>query len=211
MNPWLQQLVEQILATSWLEWTAVVLAIGYLVLAAHQSLWCWLAAGISCVIYTQLMFGAKLYMEAGLQVIYVLLAGYGWWQWRYGKAQIDAQQVSALSWRFHVLWCVVLALLAAALAWTLQTFTDADAVWLDSYTTVYSLFATWLLTRKQFANWWYWLVIDAIYVYLYSSKGFVITGGLYGVYLGLVVYAMWQWRVGAHGASAQEQQCSSSG
>ncbi|MDN7135877.1 nicotinamide riboside transporter PnuC [Pseudidiomarina terrestris] len=198
---------QQLLATSWLEWLAVALAIGYLVLAAHQSLWCWYAAAISCVIYTQLMFGAQLYMESALQLIYVALAAYGWWQWRYGRGQDDATEVQEYSWQWHLQWLVGLAVVAAGIAYLLQTYTDADAVWLDSYTTVYSLFATWLLTRKQFANWWYWLVIDAIYVYLYSSKGFVVTGGLYFVYLILVVYAMRQWQT----TQVDSKQCENSG
>ncbi|MFC0445609.1 nicotinamide riboside transporter PnuC [Pseudidiomarina halophila] len=198
---------QQVVATSMLEWLAVVLAIAYLVLAAHQSLWCWLAAGISCVIYTQLMFNAQLYMESLLQLIYITLAIYGWWQWRYGKGQDDAAEVRDYSWQWHLQWLLLLTVVAVAIAWLLQTYTDADAVWLDTFTTVFSLFATWLLTRKQFANWWYWLVIDAIYVYLYSSKGFVVTGALYFVYLILVVYAMRQWQSTQVGS----EQCDNSG
>ncbi|MGQ4277159.1 nicotinamide riboside transporter PnuC [Pseudidiomarina sp. E22-M8] len=201
------ELWQQVLATSWLEWLAVVLAIAYLILAAHQSLWCWLAAGMSCVIYTQLMFSAQLYMESILQVSYVALAIYGWWQWRYGKGQSDATEVRDFSWQWHLQWLLGLAIVASGIAWLLQTYTNADAVWLDTFTTVFSLFATWLLTRKQFSNWWYWLVIDAVYVYLYSSKGFVITGTLYLVYLILVVYAMRQWQ----STQVVSEQCDNSG
>lgn len=207
MTDFVQTISEQIMATSWLEWSAVVLAVAYLVLAAHQSLWCWLAAAVSCSIYTYLMWHAQLYMETVLQVIYVLLAGYGWWQWRYGAGRAAAQKIVELSFVWHLRWLAVLALVAGAVALALERYTTADAVWLDSYTTVFSLFATWLLTRKQFANWWYWLVIDAVYVYLYASKGFVITGALYFVYLILVFYAMWQWQT----ARTEQQQCSSSG
>lgn len=207
MTEFMHTVVQQIVATSWLEWFAVVLAVVYLVFAAHQSLWCWLAAAISCSIYTYLMWNAQLYMETVLQLIYVLLAGYGWWQWRYGAGRNDAREVAELTPGWHLRWLVLLAVAAAAIAWLLERYTAADAVWLDSYTTVFSLFATWLLTRKQLANWWYWLVIDSVYVYLYASKGFVITGGLYFVYLILVVYAMWQWQT----ARTERQQCSSNG
>ncbi|WP_258808207.1 nicotinamide riboside transporter PnuC [Pseudidiomarina sp. CB1] len=207
MTDFVQTISEQVMATSWLEWSAVVLAVAYLVLAAHQSLWCWLAAAISCSIYTYLMWHAQLYMETVLQVVYVLLAGYGWWQWRYGAGRSAAQKVAELSLAWHLRWLAILVLVASAVALALECYTTADAVWLDSYTTVFSLFATWLLTRKQFANWWYWLIIDTVYVYLYASKGFVITGALYFVYLILVFYAMWQWQT----ARTEQQQCSSSG
>lgn len=207
MTDFVQTISEQVMATSWLEWSAVVLAVAYLVLAAHQSLWCWFAAAVSCSIYTYLMWNAQLYMETVLQVIYVLLAGYGWWQWRYGAGRAAAQKVAELNFVWHLRWLAVLAFVAGAVALALERYTTADAVWLDSYTTVFSLFATWLLTRKQFANWWYWLVIDAVYVYLYASKVFVITDALYSLYLILVFYAMWQWQT----AGTEQQQCNSSG
>lgn len=207
MMTFLVELGEQVAATSLLEWVAVVLAVIYLVLAAHQSQWCWYAAVISCAIYTQLMFAANLYMETLLQLIYIALAVYGWWQWQYGKGRKVASAIVPLSWRWHLSMSLVMAAVAAVIALLLITFTNADAVWLDTYTTVFSLFATWLLSRKQFATWWYWLVIDSVYVYLYASKGFVVTGALFFVYLILVCYAMWQWRITETGG----QQCSSSG
>ena len=188
-----------------METLAIILALLYLLLAARQSVWCWLAGALSCAIYAWLMFHVQLYLESALQAIYVLLAGYGWWQWRYGTASDSAATQVGYSWRWHVIVGVLLALVAALLAWLMQTYTQADQVWLDSYTTVYSLFATWLLTRKLFSIWVYWLVIDSAYIYLYAIKGFEQTAGLYVVYLVLVVYAMWQWRQG------QQQACNSSG
>lgn len=187
-------LLEQLAMTSPLEGLAVVLALVYLVLAAHQSQWCWLAAAVSCSIYAELMWSARLYMQSGLQLAYVLLAGYGWWQWQYGAAQQAAAQQQGLSWRWHALMLVVISSVTIMVVLALARYTDAEAVWLDSFTTVFSLFATWLLTRKLFSNWLYWLVIDSVYVYFYASKGFVATSGLYVAYLILVIYAIWQWQ-----------------
>lgn len=187
-------LLQQLAQTTPLEAVALLLALLYLLLAAHQSQWCWLAAAISCSIYADLMWGAKLYMEAGLQVAYVLLAGYGWWQWRYGQGRQQAQQQEGYAWHWHLRALLLWSGVSVLLALLLLRYTDAEAVWLDSFTTVFSLFATWLLTRKLLANWYYWLVIDTVYIYLYASKGFVATGGLYLLYLLLVLYAIVQWR-----------------
>lgn len=187
-------LLEQLVLTSPLEGLAVLLALVYLVLAAHQSQWCWLAAAVSCSIYAELMWNARLYMEAGLQLAYVILAGYGWWQWHYGVGKKAALQQTGYSWRWHALMLLLMSSISTIVALLLARYTDAEAVWLDSFTTVFSLFATWLLTRKLFSNWLYWLAIDGVYVYLYAAKGFVATGGLYAAYLLLVLYAMWQWQ-----------------
>ncbi|RUO63881.1 nicotinamide mononucleotide transporter [Pseudidiomarina planktonica] len=191
-------LLEQLALTSVWELIAVVLALAYLLLAARQNQLCWLMAFISCGIYSQLMFSAHLYLETFLQICYVVLAVYGWWQWQYGAGKAATEQGVVSQARFSARWhlnsCVMLAVVAAVVALLAAEFTDADAVWLDSFTTVFSLFATWLLTRKAIENWWYWLVIDSVYIYLYASKGFVVTAGLFVIYVMLVIYAIWQWR-----------------
>ena len=65
-----------------LEIIAVITAILYLVLAAKEDVKCWYAALISSLIYIYIMYQANLFMESILQVFYVLMAIYGWLQWK---------------------------------------------------------------------------------------------------------------------------------
>jgi len=194
----MESLLDTLALTSPLELIAVILALAYLVLAARQSQWCWLAAFISCALYVQLMFAARLYLETLLQFCYVILAVYGWWQWQYGAGRSATEQGDIGRPQFSLWWHVraigLTSTVATLVALLAARYTDAEAVWLDSFTTVFSLFATWLLTRKAIENWWYWLVIDTAYIYLYLSKGFTATAGLFALYVLLVIYAIFQWR-----------------
>ena len=65
-----------------MEYIAVLLAILYLVLAVKQNILCWLAGILSSTLYLFIMFSAGLYMEASLQIFYVLMGVYGWSQWK---------------------------------------------------------------------------------------------------------------------------------
>ena len=65
-----------------MEIIAVSSAIIYLLLAVRQNIFCWLAAGISSILYFFIMYSAGLYMEAYLQIFYLFMAFYGWSQWR---------------------------------------------------------------------------------------------------------------------------------
>ena len=67
---------------NWLEISAVVFAILYLLLAVQQNILCWIAGIISSVKYFFIMQSADLYMEAYLQIFYVLMGLYGWSQWK---------------------------------------------------------------------------------------------------------------------------------
>ena len=71
-------------AQHWLEITAVIFALLYLVLAVKQNILCWVAGIISSVLYFFIMNSAGLYMEAYLQIFYVGMGFYGWSQWRVG-------------------------------------------------------------------------------------------------------------------------------
>lgn len=196
-------IIDQLIMSSAWELLALVTAVAYLVLAAHQRQWCWLAAALSCAIYTLIFWQAKLYMESLLQLIYIGLAGYGWWQWRQNT---DTEQAATIkfSWRWHLVQWLWVIPSASVIALGLQQFTDADAVWLDTFTTCFSLLATWLIAQKAFETWWYWLIIDSAYVYLYWSKGFVATALLFVLYVVLVFYAMYRWRKQQHTALVAE-------
>ena len=69
-------------AVSTIEIIAVVLALVYLVLAAYQNSWCWLAAAISSVLYIKICFDAQLFIETGLQLFYLIMAIVGYFQWQ---------------------------------------------------------------------------------------------------------------------------------
>ncbi len=56
---------------------AVLLSVTYLLLAIKQSLWCWVAAFISTLIYTILFFDASLLMDSALNIFYLIMTVYG--------------------------------------------------------------------------------------------------------------------------------------
>ena len=74
--------MTELSAMQWWEILAVVLAIAYLVLAIRQNIWCWAAAAVSTLLYLFIMYQSRLYMESALQLFYLGMAYYGWYQWR---------------------------------------------------------------------------------------------------------------------------------
>ena len=93
----------------------VVLGIAYLLLAMRESLWCWYAAFGSTAIFLFLFWDVRLLMEAALQVYYLAMAVYGWWQWRHGGAAGEALSISRWGARQHLLALIATLALAAVL------------------------------------------------------------------------------------------------
>jgi nicotinamide mononucleotide transporter len=163
-------------------------------LVAKQHLWNWPIGLANNVLFLLLFATAGLYADAGLQVIYMILAVYGWWSWRFGGAQHDGLQVSAMPGR--TAWLLGAATLLATLGlWALlDRVTDSSVPLWDAVTTALSLAATYGQTRKYLQCWWIWIAADVLYVPLYASKGLWLTAGLYVGFILLCLNGYLSWR-----------------
>jgi nicotinamide mononucleotide transporter len=184
---------EQFLLNSSLELTAVVFAIAYLVLAVRENILCWFAAGVSTVIFLYIFWDAKLYMESGLQVYYLAMAVFGWYQWRRATDGLTSLQVSMWSMRQHLKAITLIALLTFVSGYVLNSGTDAQLPYLDSFTTWGSVVTTYMVTRKILENWIYWLVIDSISIYLYIDRELYFTAMLFAVYIVIIFFGWLAW------------------
>ncbi len=187
------QLVSALHDTSWIELTAAVLAVAYLLLAIGQRLSCWLAAFVSSVLYVWVLFSARLYMESALNAYYAAMAIYGFWQWQHGKGGA-ALAVNRWPLARHALAAVVIVALSLVSSFFLRRFTPAALPFADSMVTWSSIFATFLVARKVYENWHWWLVIDSVSLCLYYTRRLYVTMLLFGLYLILIAIGMREWR-----------------
>lgn len=176
------------------EAAAVALAMTYLVLAIVQNTWCWVAAFVSTSIYAVLMYQARLYMEAALQLFYLGMAVYGWYSWRHGPGPGHSLPVSTWAARRHGAALAVIAALTLASGAALDAWSEAALPYLDSFTTWGAIVTTWMVARKLLENWLYWFVIDSASIYLYISRGLYLTAALFAFYLVLIVFGYVAWR-----------------
>jgi nicotinamide mononucleotide transporter len=187
------QLTNAWSTTSWIEMLAVVLAVAYLLLAIRQSIGCWIAAFVSSCLYVWVFFGARLYMDSVLNVFYAAMAVYGFRQWRRrpGDAPLGVRRWSAARNGVAAMGIVALSALSA---YFLRRYTPAAAPFVDSMVTWSSVLATFLVARKVYENWHWWLIIDAASLCLYFTRGLYLTVLLFALYLALIVIGMREWR-----------------
>ena len=178
--------------TSWVELTAAVLAVAYLLLAIRQRLSCWLAAFVSSCLYVWVLFTARLYMESVLNAFYAAMAIYGFWQWQHGKGGA-ALQVTRWPIARHVSALLAVIALSMVSCFFLRRFTPAAWPFIDSMVAWSSVFATFLVARKVYENWHWWLVIDSVSLCLYFTRHLYVTTLLFGIYLVLIVIGLREW------------------
>jgi nicotinamide mononucleotide transporter len=187
------QLVSAWRDTSWVEIIAAVLAVAYLLLAIRQQISCWVAAFVSSCLYVWVLFGARLYMESALNAFYAAMAIYGFWQWQQGRG---GAALAVCRWPIarHAAGFLGVIALSVFSSYFLKRFTPAAWPLVDSMVTWSSVFATFLVARKVYENWHWWLVIDSVSLCLYFTRHLYLTMLLFALYLIMIVIGMRQWR-----------------
>lgn len=175
---------------SWIETVAVFFSIIYVILASKESIWCWAAAAISVSIYIYICFFAQLYAETGLQIFYLFMAFYGYYNWNKKEQNL---QISQWSISRHLLIIIIGSLLTFLLGFYFTTYTNAKMPIVDSFTTVFSIFATYMVTKKILGNWLYWIVIDIVSAYLYLSRNLELTALLFMIYTVIAFFGYMSW------------------
>lgn len=176
-----------------MEITAVVFAIIYLLLAVKQDVRCWYAAIFSSFLYFFIMMSANLYMEAYLQIFYIIMAIYGWFQWN--KISEDRSKFIVRTWSIkqHLIVISSIISLAYISGSLLNIYTEAALPFIDALTTWGAIIATYMVAKKLLENWIYWFVIDSISVLLFMSRGLYLTSVLFFVYLIIIYFGYKSW------------------
>ncbi len=196
MNQLLSQAMAQWQLMHSIELIATVLALAYVVLALRQSLWCWPAALLSTILFTHVMWQSALLSDALLQLYYAGMALYGWWRWQQLKLGSGSSRgpVYEWPWQRHALLIGLTALAGLALGAFMANYTEADFAYIDAQTTMFSVMATWLVARKLVSNWLYWVVIDAVSIYVYAQKHLYFLTGLFMLYTVIAIVGYFIWR-----------------
>ena len=148
---------------------ALATGVAYAVLAARRNRICWIVGAVSSAISAVLIAMAKLPMLAGLYVFYVIMSVYGWWSWKRSTNEGELIiGVWPLGW--HLAAALVLTALSLTTASWLRPGNASAWPLLDSAATWFSLLATWLAARARLENWLYWVVINAVSVFLFFAQ-----------------------------------------
>ncbi|MDH5357865.1 MAG: nicotinamide riboside transporter PnuC [Gammaproteobacteria bacterium] len=190
----LETLVHALSAMSRWEVVAALLGIGYVILAARESQWCWPLAFVSTFIYTVLFWEGQLPMQALLNIYYMGMAVYGYFLWRHHGNSEDDLPISRYSLIQQLIFLVTGTVLTYIVGLYLTNSANSQSPYLDAGVTVFSVLNTWLMAQKILQNWLYWIVIDGAAIVLYAQTGYYATIVMFSLYLvlALIGYLNWQ-------------------
>lgn len=176
---------------SWLETIATLTGAACVLLVVYRSIWNFPLGIMSCTAYVVFFAQGRLYAEAGLQVVFILLGLHGWVAWLRGRTEegvvrrAPVGELAALAVLFPPVWLGLVRLLEHV---------GGAAPTFDAFVTTLSLASQWLLNRRHIENWLGWIVVDQVSMALFWSRGMHLTAGLYAVFLVMCVAGLIDWR-----------------
>jgi len=163
---------------------------------AKQKTWNWPVGIVNNVLFIVLFLGVGLYADAFLQVIFAIVAFYGWYNWTRGSKNTELKHdlpIRDVNTNEAVLGVVAIIAATALVSALLSFATNSTVPIPDAFVLAASLVATYGQTKKIFQHWYVWIAVDIVSIPLYFSKGLALTGILYIGFLALCIYGLIDW------------------
>lgn len=175
-----------------------------------QSILTWPAGIIYVLISFVIFWKIRLYGDFALHIFFLALNIYGWYYWVYGKKKEDKEVAVTTNSTINNLiilsvtgiGIILFGYFLVALPNWIDGLEPAALPYWDATTSILSVTAMWLTTRKKLENWYYWLVIDILATGIYVYKGIYFYAALYFIYIFLAISGYLEWRKSMKSQSA---------
>lgn len=185
----------------------------------RRKIWAWPIGIIGNILLFTVFLGSvfgspnpvNLLGQAARQVMFVVVALYGWFQWSKTKHAGGATvQPQWASWKARVGLVIALVAGTAVLTPIFQALGSYPPVWSDAWIFMGSLLATYGMAKGWVEFWLIWVAVDAVGVPLLFSAGYYASALMYIFYgcFTLVGFFVW-WRIkykGSHGEVSVQTQ-----
>ena len=137
------------------------------------------------------------------QLYFIIVSVYGWWRWSTPLKDTGKILVVHYSSRRQI---ILVAAITVGLAFTTGAIMSqihlllprlfpekASFPYIDALTTIMSFTAMWLMALMKIESWYYWIIVDAIGIWLYYVKGVKFIALLYVILLFMAVNGLRVW------------------
>jgi len=162
-------------------------------LASRANIWNFHFGTLNAAILGLVFVQQRLFADASLQIVFIVLNLRGLRQWRAGQEVTENAPVYRTTRRELAIMIVAIGCLVPVL-WYVLGLMKGSAPLIDALVTALSIGAQWLLNRRVLENWLWWIVVDLISIPLYVSRGLPLIAALYVVFLLICVQGYVQWR-----------------
>ncbi|MBE7172108.1 MAG: nicotinamide mononucleotide transporter [Williamsia sp.] len=195
----LEQFVQGMQQTGWLEYIAVVSGIASVWFSRIENIWVYPVGLVSTVIYVYLSLEGNLFGEASVNVYYTIMSVYGWWLWaRRDTHQQHVVRVTHSTGREWMAQCLFFAacygIIFLSLHFLKRMFAPQAIPWADALASASAFTGMWLMAKKKVESWYWWIITDFASIPLYFVKSYVFSSVYYLVLLIMAFWGLAEWQ-----------------
>lgn len=186
---------------NYLELFAVIFGVVSVWFARNENILVFPTGIINVLLFIYIFFSARLYANAGINVLYLATNIYGWYNWSRKKEDESAVKITRTTGEQNILIILFAIAFYVAVLFLLRWYNRADleyvnsyVPWIDALNTSVFLCATILMTVKKLENWVFWILGNVISIPITISQGLYFTGIQYAVFLILALSGYVEWR-----------------
>jgi nicotinamide mononucleotide transporter len=180
-------------ASELLEWIGFVSGVLCVWWVVKERVANWPVGIVNCIAWLILLWINAIYLNAILQLVYIVISVYGWWHWLWGGGSRDSLPVRFATSTERLRAVAIIAAGTVAGARLMMLAGDAAPVW-DALTTITSVVAIYWQARKIYESWILWLSVDIIYFALYGSQDLWLTALTQVAFGAMCVVGLRDWR-----------------
>ena len=177
---------------NWTELAAAGLGLVNVALVVRRSIWNYPFGVAMVALYFFVFAEARLYSDALLQIFFLVIQLYGWWNWHKHESE-DGIAVEALSNRQRLAWLIGAGAASTLWGYGMARYTNAAMPVADAFIAGMSVSAQCLQSLRKIESWVLWIAVDALAIVVYLIRGLQVTAGLYAVFLVMCIFGLAGW------------------
>lgn len=191
----MESFLAQLAAINPIDWIGMVTGILGVYLSIKEKILAWPLFILCYSCYVYISFRGNYYAFGGMNILFVMLASYGWFKWGTAKGGTDSEiKISRLA-SGHYIWVALFVVVGTVgLGWILSQTGEARLPYYDAFATTCALSAQWMLSRKHIENWFFWIIADCVWLVFFINDQIWPSVILFATFIGLAIKGFLEWR-----------------
>jgi nicotinamide mononucleotide transporter len=194
----LQQFIEGMKQTTWLEYIAVFTGIISVWFEKNENIWIFPVGLINTIIYVWISIKGNLFGEASVNFYYTVLNIYGWILWTkkdmHQHHVVNIQFSNAKQWLQQLLFFAFFyVVIFFILIYLKKSFAPTAIPWADAFASATAYTGMWLMAKKKVESWYWWIATNIASIPLYFVKQYVFISVYYLILLIMAFFGLVEW------------------
>ena len=181
----------------------------------RASRWFWPSSLLMAAFYAVINFRIGWYANTGICVYNFAMSVYGLLVWRgllntghstqnaepqtpntqHSKPKTEEERpITSCPARYWPWLIAATAALTVAFRFVLALLGETTMPWLDGLVAALGIVGMWMLARKYWQQWLFWLVSEPLLVYIYLHTGYTASAAMYAVYEVFCIMGIIRWK-----------------